>query len=93
MGVTRDDLLGMLARVNAAAESVGFLNGEELVLQESGPGRPYRLYQRKPPATGLRDPLNGSLQSYLGFTKPEAYGTLHTIASTLEAVRRLNDDH
>lgn len=86
---TRSDLLGMMTRLSAAAESLGFLKDSELILQEGGPGRPYRLYQRKPPATKVSEPLDGRASSYLGFTKSNAYDRLHAMASTLEAVKDL----
>lgn len=91
MAVNRDDLMGMLGRVNAAAESLDLLGDTELVLNEGNKaaGRPWRLYEKKLTATGVNEPLNGNLSSLLGFGKPTAYTTLHTIAQTLEAVRRM----
>ena len=89
MTVTRDDLVGATTRLSTAARSLGMLGGCELQLHEGdrGDSRPWRLYESTPPATACNDPLDGYLSSFLGWTKPEAFATLLTIANTLEAVR------
>lgn len=81
-----------MERVARAMDSVG-LPSERLNLDygSKSNGIAYRLFYRDPIHGGLHDTYLVS-NGYLGMTAREAWNTLHTIASTLEAVARHNKE-
>lgn len=85
------DVQEMFTRAREAAQSVGIPGTAQWELHTGDPtnGHAWRMFRRGEldgTGTGLADPIPNMDRGYIGWTKREAYNTLHTLARAWEAV-------